>query len=163
MSDQTGFYPVDTIAALLNLRRRRVQQLAQAGIIPKAERGQYPLAGCVNGYVRNLQLQAESRAPSDLDQHRTRLLEARTRKLKAENDAREVGLIRFDEAHLALQMVVAVFEVANKALLRRKLLDELVAIDNPAVIRARLKDEVHAVRTQAADRLNALVRQRGAA
>jgi len=163
MSDQTGFYPVSTVAALLNLRRRRVQQLAQAGIIPKAERGRYNLGESIAGYVRYLQEQAESRAPSDLDQHRARLLDARHRKLKLDNDRRVAALIPTDEARIALEMVVATYEASSKALLRRELLDALCGMTEPALIRARLKQEVHAVRTQAADRLNALVSQRGAA
>lgn len=48
-------YPVATIAKLLMLSDRRVQQLTKEGVIPKAERGRYELAPAVQGYVRYLQ------------------------------------------------------------------------------------------------------------
>ena len=51
-------YPVKTIASILNLTERRVQQLAHEGIIPKAERGKYDLIGCVRAYIKYLQERA---------------------------------------------------------------------------------------------------------
>jgi len=112
--------------------------------------------------VTYLQAQIESRAPSGLDQHRARLLDARCHKLKRENDEREAGLIPADEARIALEMVIAAFEVSSKALLRRRLIDELVAIDNPALIRHRLKEAVRAIRQDAADRLEKLIKANSA-
>lgn len=47
-------YPVSTIAKLLLLTDRRVQQLTEQGVIPKAERGRYELAPAVQGYVKFL-------------------------------------------------------------------------------------------------------------
>jgi len=47
-------YPVSTIAKLLLLTERRVQQLTEQNIIPKAERGRYELAPAVQGYVKFL-------------------------------------------------------------------------------------------------------------
>lgn len=47
-------YPVATIAKLLLLTERRVQQLTEQNIIPKAERGRYELAPAVQGYVKFL-------------------------------------------------------------------------------------------------------------
>ena len=47
-------YPVSTIAKLLLLTERRVQQLTEQGVIPKAERGRYELAPAVQGYVKFL-------------------------------------------------------------------------------------------------------------
>ena len=51
----TPTYPVKTIAKLLMLTDRRVQQLAKEGIIPKGERGRYELAPVVQAYIRYLQ------------------------------------------------------------------------------------------------------------
>ena len=47
-------YPVATIAKLLMLTDRRVQQLVQEGHLPKAERGRYELVPVVQAYVRYL-------------------------------------------------------------------------------------------------------------
>lgn len=57
-------YPAGTIAKLLNVTVRRVQQLAKEGVIPKAQRGKYPLVGCVHGYVKFLQELAAGKQPS---------------------------------------------------------------------------------------------------
>lgn len=51
----TPTYPVATIADLLMVSERRVQQLAKEGVIPKAERGRYELVPTVQGYIRYLQ------------------------------------------------------------------------------------------------------------
>ena len=44
-------YPVSTIAKLFGLSERRIQQLAQEGIIPKPDKNQYELIGCVRAYI----------------------------------------------------------------------------------------------------------------
>jgi hypothetical protein len=41
---------VADVARVLNLKERRVQQLAQEGIIPKPDHGKYNLAGCIMAY-----------------------------------------------------------------------------------------------------------------
>ncbi len=44
-------HPVETIAKLLILTERRVQQLAREGILPKAEHGRYELVPVVQAYA----------------------------------------------------------------------------------------------------------------
>lgn len=159
MTESQGFYPVAEIAAVLNLQRRRVQQLAAAGIIPRAERGRYNLAESIAGYVRYLQDQIERSAPSSLDQHRLSLIEERYRKLKFENDQREAALIRREDAEIVMAMIVDTFFDSAKALYARKLLDEFVGMTEPAVVRHRLKEAVRTMRHDASDRLVALYEQ----
>lgn len=48
-------YPVGTIAKLLMLSERRVQQLTASGVIPKVGHGKYELAPAVQAYIRYLQ------------------------------------------------------------------------------------------------------------
>lgn len=48
-------FAAPVIAKLLNITERRLQQLVKEGIVPKAGRNQYPLAGCIRGYVKYLQ------------------------------------------------------------------------------------------------------------
>ena len=57
MADATT-YPVKVIARLLMIDERRVQQLAQEGVIPKAARGRYDLVQSVQGYIRYMQERA---------------------------------------------------------------------------------------------------------
>jgi phage terminase Nu1 subunit (DNA packaging protein) len=64
---------------------RRLQQLAQNGIIPRAVRGRYELPGAVQAYVRHLATMAE-RAEVDgsaVMAARARLLEARAQAAEA--------------------------------------------------------------------------------
>lgn len=55
MDQAQANFPGRIIARLLNITERRLQQLAREGIVPKASHGQYPLAGCIRGYVMYLQ------------------------------------------------------------------------------------------------------------
>ena len=75
----TATYPVTTIAKLLLLTPRRVQQLTAEGVIPKAERGRYELVPAVQGYVKYLRDRAAG-GDADADGKATdkgRLLKAR--------------------------------------------------------------------------------------
>lgn len=47
-------FSTDVMAKLLDLTPRRLQQLAAEGVLPKSERGRWPLIGCVQGYVKYL-------------------------------------------------------------------------------------------------------------
>ena len=62
MTDQSiaGQAPVDTIARVLDITPRRVQQLVDEGWIPRAAHGQYPLVGSIRGYVRYLKAGSSS-------------------------------------------------------------------------------------------------------
>ena len=78
-------YPVTTIAKLLMLSDRRVQQLTQDGVIPKAERGRYELAPAVQGYIRYLQERSLRSDASTIDYH-----VEKARLTKAQADSAEV-------------------------------------------------------------------------
>lgn len=78
-------YPVSTIAKLLLLSERRVQQLTKEGVIPKAERGRYELAPAVQGYVRYLQERSLRTDTSTIDYHAEK-----ARLTKAQADSAEV-------------------------------------------------------------------------
>lgn len=54
MSGNAATFPIGTIAKLLMLTDRRVQQLVTEGVLPKAERGRYELVPVVQGYIRYL-------------------------------------------------------------------------------------------------------------
>ena len=72
--------PVRVIARLLDLTERRVQQLANEGVIPKESRGQYDLIESVRGYIRSLRNQIDSGVTAKvtvLENERARLTRAR--------------------------------------------------------------------------------------
>lgn len=87
-SRSQGLYPKETIANLLNVSERRIEQLVKQKIIPKAGRGVFDLGPTVQAYVRYLQGicsgAIKSREPSELDR---RLMEARV--LERESKARQ--------------------------------------------------------------------------
>jgi phage terminase Nu1 subunit (DNA packaging protein) len=93
-------YPVSTIAKLLMLSDRRVQQLTKEGVIPKAERGRYELAPAVQGYIRYLQERSLRSDQSPIDYHMEK-----ARLTKAQADREEV------EAAKAMGEVVSVKQV----------------------------------------------------
>lgn len=80
-------YPVATIAKLLMLTERRVQQLAAEGVIPRAEKGRYELAPAVQGYIKFLhdRMHGNNSQVADLDYHAEK-----ARKTKAEADLVEL-------------------------------------------------------------------------
>ena len=83
-----GLYPKETIATLLNISERRVEQLVKQKVIPKAGRGVFDLGPTVQAYVRYLQGLCsgaiKAGEPSELDR---RLMEARV--LERESKARQ--------------------------------------------------------------------------
>ncbi|MBQ7594685.1 MAG: hypothetical protein IJU48_10075 [Synergistaceae bacterium] len=87
-SRSQGLYPKETIANLLNISERRIEQLVKQKIIPKAGRGVFDLGPTVQAYVRYLQGLSsgtlKTSEPSELDQ---RLMEAKV--LERESKARQ--------------------------------------------------------------------------
>lgn len=73
MTDEITFSTPE-MAALLGCTPRHLQQLAKDGIIPKSERGRWPLAA-VTAYCGYLQLDAR-RGPADFQAERARLTRA---------------------------------------------------------------------------------------
>lgn len=84
-------YPVGTIAKLLMISERRVQQLTSEGVIPKAERGRYELAPAVQGYIKFLQDRTVGAATSggNIDYH-----VEKARLTKAQADTAEIELAK---------------------------------------------------------------------
>ena len=94
MADPQTF-PLQTIARLLDLTPRRVQQLSNEGIIPKASRGRYELVPAVQGYVkywRELSLRSDG-SGDDYNAHRTRLTKVKADMAEMEHDQMSNSLI----------------------------------------------------------------------
>ena len=81
-----------TLAKLLGLSTRRIQQLVEAGVIPKpGKRGEYKLVESVAGYLKWLRSDAGNGTP-DFQKERARLTAARARLAEIAAD-RESGLV----------------------------------------------------------------------
>ena len=116
----TPTFPVKTIAALLRLTERRVQQLSKEGVIPKAERGRYELIPSVQGYIKYIQDRSVLRGGDD-DPDRVDYHVEKARKTKAEADIAEMeaakmrgDLVDAIEMKGALELVMS--EVKTKLL-----------------------------------------------
>ena len=84
----TATHPVGTIAKLLMLSERRVQQLTADGVIPRAGRGRYEIAPAVQGYIKYLQDRAIT-GNGDID-----YATEKSRLTKAQADLAEIEVAR---------------------------------------------------------------------
>ena len=84
--------PIESLAKLLDLTPRRVQQLAKEGVLPKpATRGQYDIIPSVVAYIRHLRAVASGDG-GDLLTEKTRLARAQAEKTEVET-ARLKGVL----------------------------------------------------------------------
>jgi phage terminase Nu1 subunit (DNA packaging protein) len=114
---------VGTLASLLNLTPRRVQQLANEEVIPKASHGRYPLVGAVRGYVSYLQGQAKGGTPASIaaELAQLRLARARLGLQRDEMDfASDAGqLVNPDDCLVAVSSVVEATRTVMQLVPRR--------------------------------------------
>ena len=85
---------VDVIAKLMNLSPRRVQQLAQDGVIPKPVDGLYDVLKSFVCYIKYLQ---NNRNNQDHDKARERLIKIQCEKLEMDLKARNKETLETDE------------------------------------------------------------------
>ena len=124
-----GLYPKETIATLLNISERRIEQLVKQKIIPKAGRGVFDLGPTVQAYVRYLQGLCsgaiKTSEPSELDQ---RLMEARV--LERESKARQAKY-RADAMEQEIRKNQLRTEIPRRLIDRNydtQLIDEVMAV-----------------------------------
>ena len=145
-------YPVTTIAKLFGLSERRVQQLAQEGIIPKPEKNQYELVGSVRAYINYLQQRAFGKGAAPQDTH----LE-RARLLKAQADMAEIELAERTGNLVTVERIEADW-VAMVTACRAKLLGiptktayQISNLKDPEEIENFLKRTIHEALSELAD------------
>jgi len=118
MSQPAASYPAGTIAKLLMITPRRLQQLAKEGHVPKAERGRYELVAAVQGYVRFLRDRAVAgdAGGGGEAQDRVRLVRARADIAEFEARRLEGELVPVEEVGEAWSEMVARFRARMLAL-----------------------------------------------
>ena len=100
---------VDTIAKLLDMTPRRVQQLANEGIIPKPkDRGQYEIVPCVVGYIKHIEGMLNGEA-GDLASEKTRLTRAQADKTEIETARMKGELVSLADAERGWSALVGAF------------------------------------------------------
>lgn len=131
-----------TLAKLLGLSTRRIQQLAEAGVIPKpGKRGEYKLLESVAGYLKWLRSDAGNGTP-DFQKERARLTAARARLAEIAAD-RESGLVV--EVEESLRQVTEEYSIVRNRLLAipSRAAPRLLNMANPEKVRALLAAEIH--------------------
>lgn len=105
-------YPVGTIAKLLLISERRVQQLSQQGTIPKNQHGRYDLIPAVQGYIRYLQERAMGKGGGGDDYHteKARLIKLQADKAQIDLDILEEKLIFAEHVQKAWENVLMAFK-----------------------------------------------------
>lgn len=100
---------VDTIAKLLDMTPRRVQQIANEGIIPKPKgRGQYEIVPCVVGYIRHIKGMLNGEA-GDLASEKARLTRAQADKTEIEIAKLRGDLVSLADAECGWSALVGAF------------------------------------------------------
>ncbi|WP_320179650.1 terminase small subunit, Nu1 [Roseovarius pacificus] len=139
-------YPAKTIAKLLMLTERRVQQLSKEGVIPKAERGRYELATAVQGYIRYLQDRMAGNASQvdSVDYHKEK-----ARKIKAEADIAEIEAskrrgeaIDAQEVKRAWQLILGEVRANMIGATPARIAQLILGIDDETEIKRIVRDEI---------------------
>lgn len=151
----TPTYPGKTIAKLLMLTDRRVQQLARDGVIPKAERGRYELAPAVQGYIRYLQERAAGNTAEagSIDFH-----VEKARKTKAEADIAEIEAAKRKgdaidalEVKRAWQMILGEVRANLLGSTPQRIAARIVGLESEAQIKRVIRDEIALAMTAASE------------
>ena len=139
-------YPVKTIAKLLMLTERRVQQLSKDGVVPRAPDGGYELAPAVQGYIRFLQERSTGNASqvSNVDYHKER-----ARKIKAEADIAEIEAakrraeaIDAQEVKQAWQLVLGEVRANMIGVTPARIAQRVRGVDREAELKRIVREEI---------------------
>ncbi|SMX27281.1 hypothetical protein TRP8649_01384 [Pelagimonas phthalicica] len=136
---------MEEIARLLKLTPRRVQQLAEEGVIPKSARGKYKITEAVQGYIGYLQTKVQ--APQG--ESKNALNEARVRKTVAEAEIAEMeaakmrgDLVDADEMREALGVVVSEIRANLLRNVPTRIASRAKSERKESAIKAIAKDEI---------------------
>ena len=144
-------YPVSTISKLFGISERRVQQLAQDGIIPKPEKNQYELVGSVRSYINYLQQRAFGKGVGTQDTfvERARLLKAQADMAEIELAERTGELVTVERVESDwLEMVTACR--AKMLSIPTKTAYQIAHLENPEEIEKFLKRVIYEALTEMA-------------
>lgn len=144
--------PVKQLAALLNLSTRRVQQLANDGIIYRDEHGKYDLVRSVRSYIRYLQDRSIGRDAGPIDSHkeRARLLRAQADKTELEVRTLRGVLIPAEQVEKMWNMILAAFR-ARMLSLPIKAAQLVITIDDFHEAERIIRDQVYEALTELAE------------
>lgn len=142
-----------TVAKLLDISPRRLQQLHKEGVIPKGSRGKYPLVASVQGYIHYLRERHVSTDSSEkLDYRRERALHTRAQRIKTELEV-EVFKGRLVEKDVVeLDWINHTLSMRSKLLaLAPKLATQAMAADSLREVQDYVTDQIHEALAELSD------------
>jgi phage terminase Nu1 subunit (DNA packaging protein) len=136
--------PLSTIAKLLDLTERRVNQLAKDGVLPKSERGRYELVPVVRAYIRFLREKTVNTdvGADDYAAHRARLTSAKADMAEMEREQMKSNLIPADDVADAWDAMVSNMR-AKLLSIPTKSATQTFAAKNVTEAKSILKDAVN--------------------
>jgi len=150
----TGSYPCSTIAKLLNLTERRVQQLAKEGVVVRdgKGKGRYDLVGSVRGYIKYLQERSLGKDLAPIDSHveKARLLRAQADKTELEVKALQKSLLPVTQIRMSWMMLLSSFR-SRMLSIPAKTAHLLAPIDDNAEIERILREQIYEGLTELSD------------
>ena len=136
-------YSTTTIAKLLKLSERRVQQLTKDGIIPKIDRGKYELVPAIHGYIDYLRHQMSAEVSTDdiiKNKNRLTLATAELREIeKAQLEGDLIPSLEIKKTWLNyISMIKSkLLSIPNKAA------PQMVTVDNIGLAKSLLKERIY--------------------
>jgi len=155
--EKKGLVSADRLAEVLRISVRRIHQLAERGVLPRAGRGRFNLAVCMMLYIRHLQADLQRRyglSPEDAPATLFSLQKTRTRWLRARCDLAEHELAKA-RAELLPATITGALRAASGEIFRNaladmneRIADQIVDVDGVGmrrtIIRAVMDKEVRA-------------------
>jgi hypothetical protein len=148
------------MAEMLNLSERRLHELVVAGILPRAGRGQYPLA-CVQAYIGFLMKTGARHAPKIAPERlapfqRRAFYQGETARFAVERMHAE--LLPSSDVRRSFDIVIGLLKEELERMPER-CADQLVTMSSPAEIRALVLAEARRSLVASAARIEAWVQQ----
>jgi phage terminase Nu1 subunit (DNA packaging protein) len=143
---------VKGIADLLSLTTARVHQLVKAGVIEKADRGQYDVVQAVTGYIVFLREKLAGKDSDSIDnkKEKARLIKYQAYILQHDLLTKQAQLVPLETVQKVMNDMVAICSMGMDSLLGR-LAGQLPGMTNPSKIQKVLLDEIRVIRRTNAD------------
>ena len=128
--DNEGTVGVEVIANLLKITPRRVQQLSNECIIPRASRGKYKLITAVWGYIDYLkQLNLDNNQPDDLKEVNLRIAKHKAALMELEVSEKSGELVKVEQVISTWSRIFTLIKQSAMAMPTR-LVPELLRAEN---------------------------------
>jgi phage terminase Nu1 subunit (DNA packaging protein) len=140
------------LAELLGLSARRIQQLAEEGVIIKAGRGRYKAAESIQNYIRFLQEKERSANEGEADYFKERALHEKAKREMAEIELAVIKgeIHRSEDVKVVMNDMIAAFRSKVLAL-PTKLAPQLAGKTEIPIVKELLNREIREALTELAE------------